>query len=83
MNDHVSVFIEEEMNARHWDDYDLAIAMGGDPLKNLLCWRLIKIVGPDRPNLKLGSSAEKFSKAFDVSEEFLLNLEQQWLEGAV
>ena len=77
---HPSVFIVEEMKARGWDRYDLAVRMGGDVAKNLLIIDLYLEVGPTKTNMRIGDG-EDFARAFGTSAQFWLNLENQWLKG--
>ena len=80
--DHPSTFIREEMEARGWDEDTLAIHMGGDFGINRLMIDVYFIVGPERTNCRIGEKmASQLGLAFDVSPQFLLNLEQAWLHA--
>lgn len=80
--EHVSVFLEDELNARGWSRVDLAKRMGGDILTNLcaldfLYWQ------KDAPResakqMYLGGLTSQFARAFEVSENLFRNLEKSW-----
>jgi hypothetical protein len=76
---HPSVFIQEEMDARGWDRWELARRMGGDYRMKRLVIDLYFEVGPEKTNMRLGKTGENFAKAFDVSPEFFRNMEAAWL----
>jgi hypothetical protein len=78
---HPSVFIQEEMAARGWDRWALARQMGGDYRSNRLEIDLYFEVGPDKTNMRLGKTGEDIARAFDVSPEFLRNMEAAWLRS--
>lgn len=76
---HPSEFLQEELDARGWDNADLAIRMGGDPAINLLASDMYRLVGPNDPRMLLGAEmSAQLSKAFGVSAEFFLNLHAAW-----
>ena len=77
--EHPSVFIQDEMDARDWDRTALAFTIAGDPRLNMLALDFYFDVGPDEPDLRIGTMAGDIAKAFDVSEGMLLNLESAWL----
>ncbi len=77
---HPSEIIQDEMNHRGWDKFDLAIRMGGDPHRNILALDIYFIVGPTRTNCRIGQTmAYQLAVAFDVSHQYFLNLETAWL----
>jgi plasmid maintenance system antidote protein VapI len=76
---HPSVFIQEEMDARGWDRWEVARRMGGDYRRNRLIIDLYFEIGPEKPNMRIGDG-EDFARAFDVSAEYFLNMEKAWLE---
>lgn len=80
---HPSSFIQDEMTARNWTRYRMAIAMAassaGDPSISLLCLDLYLEVGDDYANLRLGDMADEIAGAFGISRDFFINLENAWL----
>jgi plasmid maintenance system antidote protein VapI len=78
---HPSVFIQEEMDERGWSRRELARRMGGDYRMKRLEIDLYFEVGPDKTNMRLGRTGEDMARAFDVSPEFLRNLEAAWLKS--
>jgi hypothetical protein len=78
---HPSIFIQEEMETRGWDRWTLARHMGGDYRLRRLEIDLYFEVGPDEPNMRLGRTGKDIARVFDVSPEFLHNLEAAWLKS--
>lgn len=78
---HPSVFIQEELDGRGWDRWELARRMGGDYLTRLLEIDLYFEAGPEKTNMRLGKTAENLAVAFDVSAEFFRNMEIVWLRS--
>lgn len=77
--EHPTVFIQEELDARGWDRWDLAHHMGGVIAINKLSLDMYFEVGPDQPDLLLGDeTANQLGRAFGVSPEFFLNLHAAW-----
>lgn len=74
---HPSKFIQDEVDARGWTLWDLAIRMGGDPGTNKLALDLYFAVH-DKSLLIGGDCAAQLGTAFDVSPELFLNLERSW-----
>jgi hypothetical protein len=80
---HPSEFIAEEMIARAWSADDLARRMSDGTAKDTAICRLVldfyDVVGPDEPNMYVGAhTAAQLGKAFGVSPEFFLSLEDAW-----
>lgn len=75
--EHVIEFIYEEMEARGWDEWELARRMGGDPAHNKLS---LEILDACRDvHVLLGEdSAEQMSRAFGTGAEIWLNLDKTW-----
>ena len=78
---HPSFFIQEEMEARGWDRWDLARRMGGDPQLRRMELDLYFGLGPEKTNMRLGETGDDIAAAFDVSREFLQNMEAAWLRS--
>jgi hypothetical protein len=82
---HPSEYILEEMAARGWTRDHLALAMCADRAdeQEWSIWRLAVdlyfAVGPGDCNLRI--NPEAFARAFGVSEQFFVNLEQAWLRS--
>lgn len=74
----LGVFLQEEMDARGWDEADVAVRMGGDDVvKNLFLVQLTLAV--HNPNLILDEkTACGFARAFDVSPAMFLNPDAAW-----
>lgn len=84
MTAHPSEFIAEELIARCWTLDDLASRMSDGTEDDFgLCRLAVEFydtVGPDNPVLRIGEeTAARLAKAFEVSPDFILNLERQWL----
>lgn len=82
---HVSVFIQDEMDARGWsrDLMSVSMARSGD-LSFGVCRLMLDLVldvGPDHSNLRLGGMAREVAAAFGTSEVFWRNIERSWLEA--
>ena len=80
---HPSLFIQEELDARGWSLAGLANKMGHkDQAINKLALDLYFEVGPIRANCRIGEHmAQQMAKAFGVSKELFINLENIWLEN--
>lgn len=78
----VGYFIKEEMEARGWSQWDLALKMGGDRFQDIQINYLTLdfLFGlPDEKNLFIGNdAAEQIGQAFGVSKEFLINLDHSY-----
>ena len=77
---HPSDFIAEEMLARGWSADDLALRMSDGTDYDFGICRLsldfYDSVGPTEPKMMMGvNTAERLAKAFDVSPEYFLALE--------
>jgi plasmid maintenance system antidote protein VapI len=71
-------FLFEEMAARGWTEWDVARQMGGDAPMNVLILEFIFYL-PYEESLFLGrDTAEDLDRAFNISPEFFLNLEETW-----
>lgn len=73
--------LADEMIARGWNTFDVAARMGGVTAKeigmDLLIVDLLMCVHDD--NLLIGDEEfHKLARAFDVSEEYLRNLDKVW-----
>lgn len=79
---HPAWYIREEMDARDWGIPSMARAMGGDYGINALALGMYLDVGPNEPNCRLGDMANDIARAFDVSVEFIKNMEAAWLAYA-
>lgn len=69
-------FIYEELEARGWNMWQLALRMGGDPRRNKLALELLE----SSPVLLLGDMAGQIGNAFGTSAEVWQNLETTWRE---
>lgn len=83
---HPSDFIAEEMLARGWSPDDLAHRMSDGTDYDFGICRLsldfYDSIGPTEPKMMMGvDTAERLAKAFDVSPEYFLALEDQWRRG--
>ena len=67
-------FIYDELEARGWNMWQLALRMGGDAQKNKLALELLEA----SPVLLLGEMAEQLGRAFGTSTAFWENLEASW-----
>ena len=77
---HPSEYIQDELSARQWDKFDLAVRMGGEIGRNVLMLDLYFVVGPTDRRCRMGDvMAHQLGVAFDVSHQFFLNLETAWL----
>jgi plasmid maintenance system antidote protein VapI len=75
--EHLGDILLDEMFARRWNPQDVAERMGGDVRHNRLVVDTILIVRSR--NMRIGRpTAERLAAAFDVSAEFLLNLDEAW-----
>jgi hypothetical protein len=77
---HPSVYILEEMAARGWSSIELAQAMPGDFQTNHAAVHIYLILGPKKPNMRIGDATD-YAAAFGVLPELFLNLERAWLRG--
>lgn len=80
---HPSEFIAEELIARGWSADELAWRMsdgtGQDAGICRLALDMYDEVGPSEPKMHVGTvTAERLGKAFGVSGDFFLNLEDMW-----
>lgn len=86
---HPSEYIKEEMEARGWSRDRLATEMAGDYDADPNEWGITRLaldmffeVGPIDRNARIGDvMAGQLGKAFGVSKELFLNLEQSWLKS--
>lgn len=77
---HVGEYIQEELSERDWSLEELALKMGGDYGKNLLCIKLI--IAVQDKNLRLDNeTVNELSRVFEVSPEVFTNLEAAWLKA--
>lgn len=76
---HPSIFIKDELEARHWSIGDLAKAMEGDYGINYIALEFYLEIGPEEPGLRMNDTAVAISKAFGVDSDFFSNLERSWL----
>jgi plasmid maintenance system antidote protein VapI len=68
-------FIQEELDARGWDMWELARRMGGEPSRNKLALEFLEA----DPTVMLGDDgAEGVARAFGTSKEIWLNLEKSY-----
>lgn len=84
---HPSVYIQDELTARHWTRDQLATAMT-DPgdrdgwQVNRCAIDLYLEVGPDDPHLRMGHEGSAlYARAFGTSAQLWMNLEATWLSG--
>lgn len=70
-------FIYDELKARKWNMWQLALRMGGDPQRNKLCLELLEA----DPTLLLGDMAADIARAFGTSTQIWLNLERTWRDN--
>jgi plasmid maintenance system antidote protein VapI len=76
----VGDYINDELVARNWTIGDLARRMSGDTEQNILSVELLLAVND--PNLYLGlEMADQLARVFDVSPDFLLNLDKAYRTG--
>lgn len=74
---HVIEFIDEELEARGWDRWELARRMGGDAPHNVLSLEFLEL---QNPHCRLGDEgAKQLARAFGTGPEVWLNLEKSWL----
>lgn len=73
--------IEDELAARGWTTYDLAMRMGGDVGVNQLAVDLL-LACRWRGCLVGAEMAEQLHRAFGVSAQFWLNLDAAWQKVA-
>lgn len=73
-------YIHEELVERGWDKRDLAVRMGGDAREqsvSLLTLEFIEVVRD--PDCKVGEeTAMRLAKAFGVSKELFINLDNSY-----
>lgn len=75
--EHVIEFIYEEMEARGWDEWELARRMGGDAAHNKLSLEILDVCR--EVDVLLGEDgAEQMSHAFGTGAEIWLNLDKTW-----
>lgn len=73
---HVWEYISDEMEARGWDQWELARRMGGDLNVNYLTLELCQL---EDKRLVLGEEAAKqLAHAFGTSHQIWLNLDESW-----
>jgi plasmid maintenance system antidote protein VapI len=79
---HPSEIIQDELDARGWDLDDLAIRMAPKDFGvTRLALDFYFIIGPESINCRIGKEmAYQMSKAFGVSEEVFIDLENLWIE---
>jgi plasmid maintenance system antidote protein VapI len=76
---HAYEFIEEELLTRGWSLHDLAQKMGGDVNVNEASLQLLSLKNPD---IFVGEeSAQQLGRAFGVSSEYFLTLDQIWRDS--
>lgn len=76
----VQEFVREEMEARGWNEDDLALRMGSieDFSINRLVVAMILEMEPQKGLLIGYDGADGLARAFGTSSEFWLNLDRQW-----
>lgn len=84
---HPSEFIAEEMIARGWSAGELAMRMSDGTEHDYGICRLAldfyDQIGPDNPKVYVGAiTAAKLGKAFGVSPDYFLALEDAWRREA-
>lgn len=84
---HPSVFIREEMEARNWTQWILAVRMSetgdaGDVYLTYAALDFYLTIGAANPGLRIDEvTAAGLARAFGTSVDYWLNLEKQWLEA--
>ncbi len=83
---HPSEFIAEELIARGWSADDLARRMSDGTERSFTICRIsldfYDEIGPDDTRMRIGAkTAGLLAKAFDMSAEFFINLENAWLRS--
>lgn len=83
MAQHPSEIIYDELKAREWTLSNLANRMGAESCaRNKLVLDMYFAVGPNHTTCRLGAeTAAQIAQAFDVSPEFIINLENAWLKS--
>lgn len=70
-------FLREEMDERGWGINDVVARMGGDPQVSEMVLRMTLTI--EDPDLLLDDeTASGLSRAFDVSNEYFINLDKAW-----
>lgn len=70
-------FIHDELKARKWNMWQLALRMGGDPQRNKLALELLEA----DPTIQLGDMAADIARAFGTSAQLWQNLERSWRDN--
>jgi len=77
---HPSEYIAEELEARGWSRSDLAERMNHSYAQTVL--DIYFLIGPTKTNCRIGiRTAEALARAFDVSPEYFIALERDWLQS--
>lgn len=79
---HVIDFIYEEIEARGWDMWQLAVRMCPDPVTEETVLRIklsLEFLETKSPGLIVGEeSAEQLARAFGTGKQIWLNLDKTW-----
>ena len=77
MVEHVSAFVQDEMDARGWDEEEMARQMGPERDKNLLLIGMILHV-QDRNLMLDQNTATRIARAFGTSPDVWVRLDKAW-----